>query len=149
MLVGSRLDFVNCTSSSGCTRNSNYDAVFRYPFCCGFCNGFLSYIAIYFGNFIKANILCSNPRDCSVGIVFRISFGRSRTRTTFLYNTAKFKQWYIRIAEGQQLIPIELILFLSCCKFRCKFRCKLCEIVQNTDNFTLHIKRRYRDCHII
>ena len=38
----------------------------------------------------------------------------------------------------QQLISIVTILYASSSKFRCKFRCKICEIVQNANNFTLN-----------
>ena len=38
----------------------------------------------------------------------------------------------------QQLISIKIILRLSGYKLRYKLRCKLCEIVQNTNNFTLN-----------
>ncbi len=49
----------------------------------------------------------------------------------------------------KQPIPIIFILLLpGCklgCKLSCKLGCKLGEIVQNADNFTLYLQRRYRE----
>ena len=41
----------------------------------------------------------------------------------------------------KQPIPIIFILLLP----GCKLGCKLGEIVQNADNFTLYLQRRYRE----
>ena len=41
-----------------------------------------------------------------------------------------------------------LILLLALLKLRCKLRCKLREIVQDLDNFALHLKRRDGDENI-
>ena len=42
-----------------------------------------------------------------------------------------------------------LILLLALLKLRCKLRCKLREIVQDLDNFALHLKRRDGDENFI
>ena len=42
-----------------------------------------------------------------------------------------------------------LILLLALLKLRCKLRCKLREIVQDLDNFALHLKRRDGDENIL
>ena len=88
----------------------------------------------------RFHILRRNPRDCATFPKLFIGSRRSFS-TTPLSEISNGNHLTFVFRMLKQLISVILILFFSRCKLRSKLRSKLREIVQNTDNFTLHRQR--------